>query len=173
MLLRDDGDHLRERHGLSWYNSRRRNPRRAPEWRLYYEGATDARAGDLFALMQRQEDGALAVVMAPAGSTWERQLLQILGDTPDESGRFATVELGEVLDLFTAPAAELFELVGWDDEPEITAAAPFADEAVALFGLSFPSSATFSQFVQDRVPVDFEQPDDALLTWWRAEESHF
>ena len=174
VLLRDDGGPARERHSLSWYDSRRMNPNRSAELRLYYrDGTTAAAAGDLFALIQRETDGVLAVLIAPAGSTWERQLVAIFGDSLDPGGRFTTVELGDVPDLFAMATAELFELLGWGEEPGPITEVPFAEEAVARFGLSFPSSIVFSQFIQDRVAVDPGEPDEALLTWWAAEEAHF
>ena len=173
VLLRDDGDHTREHHSLSWYDSRRMNPDRSPEWRLYYTETTAAGTGDLFALIRREEDGALAAVVAPAGSTWERQLVTIFGNSLDPGGRFTTVELEDVPDVFAAATTEVFELLGWGEEPRPMAEAPFAEEAAALFGLSFPSSIAFSQFIQDRVAVDISRPDEALMTWWAAEEAHF
>ena len=174
VLLRDDGNHARESHSLSWYDSRRRNPNRSSEWRLYYGGGTTAaEAGDLFALIRREADGALAALVAPAGSTWDQQLVAIFGNPLDLGGRFITVELGDIPDIFAIATTELFELLGWGEEPEPIVEAPFAEEAFAQFGLSFPSSATFSQFIQERTPVDVADPDEALLTWWNAEEAHF
>ena len=174
VLLRDDGDHARERHGLTWYDSRLADPGRSAEWRLYYrDGPTSAEPGDLFALIRREVDGALAVVVAPAGSTWERQVVAIFGNSLDPGGYFTTIELGSVPDLYAVTTTELFELLGWGDEPGPIAGAPFADEALAQFGLDFPSSITFSRFIQDRVVVVAGEPDAALLTWWNAEEAHF
>ena len=174
VLLRDDGGHAHERHSLSWYDSRRTNPNRSGEWRLYYrDGATTAKAGDLFALIRSESDDSLAVLVAPEGSTWDQQLVAIFGDSLDPGGRFTVIELGGVPDSFTGPTAELFDALGWDEEPEPIVGAPFADELVARFGLSFPSSATFSRFIQDRIAVDIAQPDEALLAWWNAEEAHF
>lgn len=174
VLLRDDGGHARERHSLSWYDSRRMNPSRSAEWRLYYgEGVTAAEPGDLFALIRREADGALAALLAPLGSTWEQQLVAIFGSALDPGGRFTTVELGDVPDLFAMATTELFELLGWGEEPTLITEAAFAEEAVARFGLSFPTSITFSRFIQDRVAVDAGDPDEALLTWWTAEEAHF
>ncbi len=174
VLLRDDTEHVRERHSLSWYDSRRMNPNRSAEWRLYYgDGATAAEADDLFALIRQEPEGPLAVVVAPAGSTWEQQLAAIFGDSLDSGGRFTTVRLGDVPDIYAAAAAELFDLLGWGEEPEPITEAPFAEEAIRRFGLTFPSSLTFSQFIQKRVTVDVGDPDAALLTWWNAEEAHF
>lgn len=174
VLLRDDGTHLRERHQLSWYDSRRMNPNRSAEWRLYYGGGTTAAgAGDLFALIQRELDGSLAALVAPKDSTWEQQLLAILGNSPTPGGQFISVEFSEVPDFFTSVASELFELLNWGEDPEPIGIAPFAEEVANLYGLSFPSTFEFSKFIQDRVPVDADEPDEALLTWWSAEEAHF
>ena len=49
---------------------------------------------------------------------------------------------------------ELFELLGWGDEPTPITETAFTEEMVARFGLSFPSSITFSRFIQDRPAVD-------------------
>ena len=174
LLLRDDGDHARERHSLTWYDSRRSDPGRSAEWRLYYrDGPTSAEAGDLFALIQREVDGALVVVVAPAGSTWEQQVTTIFGNSLDPYGHFTTVEIGSVPDHYAVATTELFELLGWGDEPGPLAEAPFAEEALAEFGLEFPNSIRFSQFIQDRVVVDTGEPDAALLAWWTAEAAHF
>ena len=91
VLLRDDVDHVREHHSLSWYDSRQNNPNRPAEWRLYFDGTTAARAGDLFALIRRDADGSIGAVVAPAGSTWEQQLVTIFGNSLDPGGRFTTV----------------------------------------------------------------------------------
>lgn len=174
VLLRDDGDHVRERHGLTWYDSRFSDPGRSAEWRLYYQdGPTSAEPGDLLLLIRREIDGALAVVVAPAGSTWERQVVAIFGNSLDPGGRFTTIELGSVPDLYAVTVTELFELLGWGDEPGPITNAPFAEEALVQFGLGFPSSITFSRFIQDRVVINTDEPDAALLTWWNAEEAHF
>ena len=174
LLLRDDGDHLRERHGLTWYDSRFADPERSAEWRLYYQDdLTSIEPGDLLMLIRREVDGALAVVVAPADSTWEGQLVAIFGNSLDPGGLFTTIELGSVPDLYAGTATELFELLGWGDEPAPITDAPFAEEALARFGLDFPSSTTFSRFIQDRVIVNDDDPDAALLTWWNAEEAHF
>ena len=69
-------------------------------------------AGDLFALIQREADGALAALVAPAGSTWERQLGAIFGNSLDPGGHFTIVELGDVPDIYAVPTTELFELLG-------------------------------------------------------------
>lgn len=174
MLLRDDGDHVRERHGLTWYDSRFADPGRSAEWRLYYQDdLTSVEPGDLLMLIRREVDGALAVVVAPADSTWERQIVAIFGNSLDPGGRFTTIELGSVPDLYAVTATELFGLLGWGDEPGPITDTPFADEALARFGLEFPNSATFSRFIQDRVIVNADEPDAALLAWWNAEEAHF
>ncbi|MXX65547.1 MAG: type II restriction endonuclease [Chloroflexi bacterium] len=174
VLLRDDGRHLRERHTLSWYDSRRGNPHRSAEWRLYYRGGTTAaEAGDLFALIRREQDGALAAFIAPKGSTWNQQVIAILGNPLDPGGKFVPVEFGEIPDFFTAVASELFELLNWGEDPEPVDSSPFSGEIAAKFGFTFPSTYEFSKFIQDRVPVDPNEPDDALLAWWRAEEAHF
>lgn len=173
VLLRDDVDHVREHHSLSWYDSRQNNPNRSAEWRLYFDGTTAAKAGDLFALIRRDSDSSIGAVVAPAGSTWEQQLVTIFGNSLDPGGRFATVEFGNVPDLFAAATTELFELLGWGEDPGPITEAPFAEEAIHLFGLSFPGSITFSRFIQDRVAVDPAEPDEALMTWWTAEEAHF
>ena len=173
VLLRDDGDHTRERHSLTWYDSRLSDPSRS-EWRLYYgDGTTSAEAGDLFALIRRESDGRLAVVVAPSGSTWEQQVRTIFGNALDPGGSFNAIELGSVPNLYAVTATELFELLGWGDEPGPITDAPFAEEALAQFGLRFPSSITFSRFIQDRVVISADEPDEALLTWWNAEEAHF
>ena len=171
-LLQDDGEHTAEEHRLTWYDSRAKHPRRT-EWRLYFDGTTGAQPGDLLILM-RNGAGALVGAVAPAGSSWEAQLLEMLGASElAEAGRLVTLDVDSVPDVFVDVARELFDTVGWLDEPIPEEPASLLDEARDRFGMLFPSSTELSSFVRDHAPTDSADPDETLWRWWQHEKRLF
>ncbi|MEZ4503569.1 MAG: type II restriction endonuclease [Dehalococcoidia bacterium] len=171
-LLQDDGEHVTEEHRLTWYDSREHHPRRT-EWRLYFDGATGAQPGDLLILMQ-DSAGAFAGVVAPAASSWGAQLLEMFGASAlAERGQLVTLDVDSVPDVFVDVARELFETVGWLEEPIPEEPASLLDEARSRFGVLFPSSIELSSFVRDHARIDLADPDEALWGWWQHEERLF
>lgn len=122
-FISDDGAEPRVReivHSVSsWYDSRRNQPHRNPEWRLYYPSTVNliqnfCQAGDLLLLALRN-DGTLAVFLAPAGSVSEQVLLQAFGVTQShyrQSGQVRWMKTAEApaLDFVGAETMEQLSL---------------------------------------------------------------
>jgi hypothetical protein len=71
--LSDEQEGISEDGKLSWYDSRRKNPDRSAEYRLYYfdNGVTSLmKEGDSFFVATRR-DGSTMVIITPQGSTIE------------------------------------------------------------------------------------------------------
>ncbi|MCG7519492.1 type II restriction endonuclease [Ruegeria sp. Ofav3-42] len=161
----------------SWYNSRKRQPHRTAEYRLYYPAASEpvvyrASAGDTLFLCMTAERHVLAI-LCPAGSSIEQQLLWLFGlaltggyelsqrDIGSEGGRDVDFAARIILDALGI-------------EPEDVEPRAF-ERLVRKFGLAFPSTAKFSKFARDSLtgvdPVG--SPDEALLAWMEHEEALF
>jgi len=88
--LEDDGEPETVESTVSWYDSRRGQPKRSSEWRLYYSAEAEelvqqrASVGDL-AVIGLGHDGTVRVMLAAADSTWESRL-RILFDLPEGTG---------------------------------------------------------------------------------------
>ncbi|MDK6643050.1 hypothetical protein [Alloscardovia omnicolens] len=70
MYLSDDDDPVAEDIFTSWYDTRRNNPTRSAEWRLYYQACVPMRlasAGDTL-YCGYMKDGRLLLAIAAAGS---------------------------------------------------------------------------------------------------------
>lgn len=170
----DESDPLRLDLTGTWYNSRQRQPHRAPEYRLYYPAAAHpvvrrARAGDTLFLCMTPGRRVLAI-LCPAASSAEQKLLWLFGlQLTDDY----TLSIGAAGDRGIDLAARfiLGELGIEPDEPEPEA----ADRLIRRFGAGFPSTAVFSAFARESVTgVDpLTDPDGALIAWMEQEEALF
>jgi hypothetical protein len=159
---------------LSWYESRK--PPRS-EYRLYY-GATDVsdqmREGDTFFLALRR-DGTAMVIIVPADSTMQNQLLWLFGIEKQPEFGFAVKAIGEgerdsELD-FTV--RYILDELGIElEEPE----SDRLDSLIEEFGLKFPSTRDFSALARDSLPEIVpgrDDPDTVLMAWLEREEQLF
>lgn len=175
----DDSDDppLRSELTGTWYNSRKAQPHRTPEYRLYYPAAAEpvvyqAAAGDSLFLCMTADRRVLAI-LCPSASSTEQKLLWLFGLTLTEdfelNQRDIGTEGGRDVDL---AARFILEELGIEADEPVPAA---FDQLVGRFGLAFPSTAIFSAFARDSLtgidPVAF--PDDALLAWMEQEEALF
>ena len=178
-LWMDDGEEPPIRLELTgtWYNSRKGQPHRSAEYRLYYPAAAEpavyhARAGDTLFLCMTADRRVLAI-LCPAKSSIEQKLLWLFGleltadfelsqtDIAGDGGRGIDLAAGYIL-------AEL------GIEPE--AAEPDAfDQLVKKFGLAFPRTVAFSAFARASLTgIDpLADPDAALVAWMEQEELLF
>ena len=170
-FLRDDAPVITQEHRLTWYDSRADHPSRT-EWRLYYDGQPDLNEGDLIAIIRRQSDGDLVVLIAPAGSTWERQLIALFGKPETAGGRFVEGQLENIPAAYLPVAQELFEFIGWV-EHTVEPAVSDLERLIQRFGGGFPSTSEFSAFAREREGAAIEDPDATLFGWWRREEALF
>lgn len=170
--LTDEDEAVTCQDEVTWYDSRRKNPARSPEYRLYYKSnpVTELiQPTDLF-LVTKKKDGSLVLIFTPAGSSTEHQLRHLFGlEKVDESFRAATMP-GQTLIL---PIKMLLEELGVHafDETEIQ-----NDLQMLLdrFPDQFPKTSEFSSLAREGVSVDcLADPDGALLGWMEREETLF
>lgn len=159
---------------LSWSNVRK-GKSRAPEYHLYY--STNAvtemmSAGDLL-IIALHRDGSLLAIITPAGGVTENQLLWLFGlATPGEQGvTIQHLDPDHDTELGFAARYILDELAIDLEEPEAT----YLDHLVEPFGLSFPTTRTFSELARASLPEVSarDDPDAALMDWLDREEQLF
>lgn len=155
------------------YDARALNPNRAAEWRLYYlsNPVTEAmRAGDTL-FLALANNGVLYFIVAPEGSTSERQLSWLFGVQP-QGNLFVSREVakGEA-DLDFAARFILDEIGIEFEDPD----ADKLDEIIDRYGTNFPRTAEFSDLARLTLPEvrAEDDPDMALVTWLSHEEALF
>lgn len=160
---------------VSWYDSRRNQPRRSAEWRLYFKANTVMELSserDLLVIGLRA-DGEILFIVAPEGSTLENQIAWLFGLDGDLGGgfRFADYEGRNDRGLDFVANYVLEELGIEPAEPE----ADRLDHIVADWGLVFPPSRELSAAARKHVgaPDPREDADGALLVWIEFEEALF
>ena len=170
----DEQEALSEEGFMSWSDVRKGKPR-AAEFHLYYSGnlvTERMREGDqLFLALQR--DGSLLVIVTPAASTIQNQLLWLfsLPQQPDSMFSLQTIDDKHNVELDFATRYILEELGIEPEEPE----AARLDELIERFGLAFPTTRIFSGFARASVPEvsAADDPDGALIEWMDREEQLF
>lgn len=161
----------------SWSDVRRNKPQRSPEFHLYYPSDAEALVhkcdpDDLLVVAKRR-DGSLAIIMAPQGSTSERQLLWLFALDSAELDKPQAREFGPGSGRDLDIAAEIIlealgvEIKGTEDA--------WLGKMIENFGGKFPSTARFSEFARATVPevTAIDDPDAALLAWMSQEELLF
>ncbi|MFF7710748.1 type II restriction endonuclease [Pseudomonas sp. NPDC007930] len=171
----DDKDEpLRASGELTWYDSRRNNPNRGPEYRLYYpDNSVTLRMTETdFCLVAVKPDSTVMIIITPGGSTSESQLRWLFGIDHVSSDRFHTREVEGTRHVNVIESMILEELglepVGGDED--------WLDRLVQQFGGSFPSTAAFSGFARETCPGDvraYDSADTMLMAWMNHEEMLF
>ncbi len=170
----DDEDRVNDTGNLTWYDSRKNQPKRSPEFRLYYE-ANDALPhaahGDLAIVAKRRDESAV-VIVAKQGSTYESRLIWLF-DLEETVKSFTASEIQDdrnrEADYLVRSILEELEI---ETEPKDT---DFLDVLLGEFGADFPTTEKFSAFARSTVhdaPVK-ENPDAALMLWFEREELLF
>ncbi|CAA6800899.1 MAG: Restriction endonuclease [uncultured Thiotrichaceae bacterium] len=162
-------------HSVSWYDSRRGNPRRSPEFRLYYKSneVTELMSAGDFLLIAKMKDGSLLVVITPSESTIENQLRSIF-QIDDVTGRFKNSAVQGVELVF--PVRMLLETIGltFDDaEPDDE---DYLRIILERFPDGFPSTKEFSAFAMETMSLSItpvEAPDEMLINGIEHEEYLF
>lgn len=160
---------------ISWYDSRRAHKSRT-EYRVYYpdnEVTGLMEEGDTFFLTLCR-DGTALVVITPAGSTVQNQLLWLFGIEDQPEFRFEVSEISGSTDAELDFAARfiLDELGIEFEEPESRE----LDNLIDRLGLKFPNTRDFSSLARRSLPqIDpcVDIPDDVLVAWLEREELLF
>jgi len=161
---------------LSWYDSRRNDPKRSAEWRLYYQGNSVTgmmKPGDILFLAKKPDDHLLFIV-TPDGGTIRNQLLWLFGLDEQIGLKFESQEIGKNnndAELDFAARYILDELGIEPEEPE----ADKLDRLIEKFRLAFPSTSVLSGLARMSLPEvsATDAPDEALLLWMEREEQLF
>jgi hypothetical protein len=166
---------LTEEARLSWYDSRRNDATRSPEWRLYYQtnAVTEMmRPGDTLFVARTPQDHLFFIVV-PDGSTMQNQLIWLFGLAEQPGLVFEPREIGTDTDAELDFVARyiLDELGIEPEEPE----AHRLDSIIERFGLEFPKTRVFSQLARSSMPEisAADDPDLALVAWMDREEQLF
>lgn len=173
--LGGENEGVSEEGWLSWYDARKRQAHRSPEWRLYYPANAVmelASPGDLL-VIARLADGRVALVVTPQGTTLENQLIWLFGLEGGLGEMFHLEEFGGGNDRELDFAARyILEELGVEiHEPE----ADRLDALLERFEARFPGTREFSALARDSIesPPVCEAPDETLIAWMTHEEALF
>lgn len=170
--LNDEQEGVSEPGMVSWYDSRKKQLHRSPEYRLYYADnpvASLMKTGDSFFVATRP-DGSVMVIVVPEGSTVESQLAWLFGIKTESENFFAKNEVDDSKLDFAA--RYILDELGIDaEEPE----ADKLDGLLEKYGTKFPGTAEFSRLARDSLK-EISASDDAdkvLMAWLEREELLF
>lgn len=173
--LGDEQESISETGTATWYDSRRNQPHRSAEPRLYYyaNAVTEIMsAGDTLVVAKRSS-GNLLFIVVPPGSSIESQLLWLFGIEEQPGLKFTVSEISGGTDATVDFAARfiLDELGIEFEDPQ----ANTIDTIIDRFGTTFPKTREFSDLARLTLPgVSAEDaPDAALLAWIDQEEKMF
>jgi hypothetical protein len=172
--LGEEQDGFSEEGFVSWSNVRKGKPR-AAEYHLYYSGngVTEAmKPGDAMFLALRR-DGSAMLIVAPAESTIQNQLVWLFGldQQPELQLTFHEIRPEHSAQLDFAARYVLDELGIDPQEPEVDVLDPLLEK----FGAKFPKTREFSAFARLSIPEvsALDDPDAALFAWMEREELLF
>jgi hypothetical protein len=158
---------------VTWYDSRKNQPKRSAEYRLYYPDnavTQSLKEGD-FCLIGRQSSGELLIAIAPRDTPEEYRLRHLFGlDQPSRTWQVESSIKDFKLNLATR---QILEAIGI--ELEVSADIDI-DKLLAEFGSAFPTTKEFSKYARDTVRDKIsalEDPDGALEAWMAYEEDLF
>lgn len=157
----------------SWYDSRRDQPDRSPELRLYYETnpVTERIRAGMFMLIAKTSDGQLLLVFAEPEGSAERQLRWLFGLDGDLS-RFNAKTFDKALERASWASLWILDELGIETE---TADERWLGKILDRFGPTFPPTRKFSHFARGTIE-DLDvcgSPDDAILALMETEERLF
>lgn len=168
IYLSDDDDPIAEDIVTSWYNTRRNNPTRSAEWRLYYQACTPmklASAGDTLYCGYMQ-DGRLLLAITAASSGVDAQMRWLFG-IKDLDGRFSIYDRTQTsVDVF---AAQLLSLLGFEPQQK---GELLLDDMLRRWNYSFPTGREFAQYAEDSltdINPGTDNPDDVVLAYYERE----
>lgn len=125
----------------------------------------------LFLALQR--DGSILVIITPAASTIQNQLLWLFGleEAPESGFTFQEIDGTNNAELDFAARYVLDELGIEPEEPESAR----LDDLIERFGLVFPTTRVFSELARASLPgvSAVDDPDRALIEWMDREEQLF
>lgn len=173
-LADDDPEPLREQAWLSWYDTRRKQSHRGPEYRLYFPDTVvsdNATEGDLLIIGVRPDDSLMAII-AEGGSTIAGQLLWLFGVDQAHPGYSVKGEIETNQLRLEFASRFILEELGVEVE---SADDDYLDQMNQRFGSSFPGTREFSNYARETLgDLDIKgDPDGALMALVEREEVLF
>lgn len=172
--LQDEQEAISEDGFLTWYDARENHPTRT-EYRFYFPttSVTElASEGDTLFIAKRT-DGSVLLIITPAASTIQSQLIWLFGLPEQPDLEFSAQEIAkeDSARLDFAARYILDELGVEYDEPQ----ADLLDALLEKFGAKFPKMAEFSEFARSTIPEikSTDDPDVVVLAWMEREELLF
>lgn len=179
---------------VTWYDTRRDDPKRSSEYRLYYYDSPVTEkisGGDFFLIAKLKNEisnlspgvakdyrnnlsGSLLMVITPAGSSAECQLRAMFGlSKVAESFSMGKVDAVDLI----LPLRSMLESLGVEVGTGLNHEESWLQKLVDKFGgLVFPKTSVFSAFARESVGREVsavDAPDSALMAWMEREESFF
>ena len=161
---------------VTWYDTRENQPKRSPEYRLYFnpnDVMNQAREGDLLIIAKRPREERIFIIVSPKESTLENQLLWLFGiEQIGFKFGFQPIENGHDPQLdFTV--RYILEELGIETEESDTEKLDYLLKP--YFTTGFPSTAVFSSLARESVTdvSPLEEVDHTLLSWMEQEEKLF
>lgn len=158
---------------ITWYDARKNNPERSPEWRIYYKSnpVTDKmKEGDLL-IVSETVAGKAIIALADRDSSYATQLKSLFSIREIKPKGFTVQELdsNEELDLPSRYILDAME-VQYDFHDD-----NYLDNILREFGPSFPSCNEFSMFSRETLSKELllEKDDEILVQWMEREELLF
>lgn len=173
ILLSDEEDKILNTEGnLTWYDARLNHETRT-EYRLYYTANAaieNASVGDLLIIARTGID-SLAVIIAPANSTSEKQLMWLFGLSEVEN-KFIIRDLSDTTEELSFAGKYILSSLGFDTD-EVKE--DYLNLIFKTFGETFPTTSLFSEFTRSTIKEvsPIEEPDKTLLMWMEREELLF
>lgn len=173
--LQDEQESITETGFLSWYDTRERQKKRSPEWRLYYQtnAVTELmNEGDRL-FVARQHDDTVLFIVVPADSTITNQITWLFGMEATLFDEFTAQEITSDDDTrLDFVARFILDEIGVEyEDPNANS----LDSIIEKYGTTFPTTLEFSDLARLTLPSVTAQddPDAALLAWLDHEEALF
>ena len=160
---------------LSWYDTRRKQKNRDPEWRAYYQrnAITDIMTEGDTLFLALKKDGSLLFIVVPYGSEQLTRMYWLFGLEEQRSLDFLHREyIGSEKGEIDFIARFLLDEIGIEyEDPN----ANTLDSIISKFKSKFPTTREFSALARNTLPeIDpIGYPDLALISWLSHEESMF
>ncbi|QCB47657.1 type II restriction endonuclease [Hydrogenophaga sp. PAMC20947] len=179
---------------VTWYDTRRDDESRGPEYRLYYYDSPVTEmmsGGDFFLLAKLKNEissqtegvvpagiklrpGSFLMVFARPGSSAESQLKAMFG-LSSVSGAFSSGKT-DAVDLIL-PLRLMLESIGVEVGSGLGQEGEWLQRLVDAFGgVAFPKTSIFSEFARNSLGAEvsaIDTPDATLMAWMQREESLF
>ena len=176
IYLTDNDDEPVTAEGLmSWYDSRKGQPHRSPEYRLYFPTTSVSECmaeGDLLVLGRRPDDSIL-VVVAEKDSTIANQVQWLFGLTGlDHPGFSLREELETGRDRIEFASRFILENIGVE---VASSEETYLETMIEKFSGVFPSTREFSAYARSTVKgvSAKDDPDVVVMAWMEREEVLF